>query len=136
MSDKKTESKEQGDIHGSGTFQGGIRALLSVALYSTIGVVLGHYIGRWGEDLDRGAQGMSTMLGRIVGGVGLGGLAAYVSLRNAAEDEQARNDLMKENAVLQERVKILETRPPAAQVDMAIAEHEGTVQPALLEKAV
>lgn len=134
MAGTKTEKEEARDIHQSNTFYNGVRALLSIGIYAGIGAIVGHYIGRWGEEVDRAGRGMSTVLGRWIGGVGMGGLAAYVSLRGAAEDEQKRDQLKEQNTVLETRLKDLEARLPAEQIQHA--EHSGTVAQEALEKAV
>lgn len=137
MRTMETERTEQRDVHQSNTFYNGVRALLSIGLYTAIGVFLGHYIGRWGEEVDRAGRGMSTLLGRWMGGVGLGGLAAYTSLRGAAEEEHGRENLIRQNAHLEERIKQLEERnAPKEKVHSQESEHDGKVVKAELDKAV
>jgi|GEM_PF-4044490 len=131
----ENEKRDTNDIHASTTFNGGVRALLSIALYAGIGAVIGHYIGKWGEEAERGSKGLSTLLGRWIGGVTMGSLAGYVSLRGAAEEERKRDDLSEKSAVLEARLKDIEAYHPKGQVQASDAEHHGALSAPVLERA-
>lgn len=135
---EQNEQVKSHDVHKSSTFTNGVRALLSIAVYGSIGVIAGHFLGRWGEDVERAGRGMSTQLGRLIGGLGLGGLAAYISLRGAAQEEQSRVDLIEKNAALEAQLKLLEENPqqPKVLVQPTQAEHAGMVESPALEKAI
>lgn len=102
---------------------GGERALLSIALYTTVGAVLGHYVGRWGENVSHAGKGPSVLVGRVLGGVGLGGLAAYVTLSGVADKYLIQRTAASRDAMLP---PILGTvAVPALLMDAASAEYQG-----------
>jgi hypothetical protein len=133
---EKEQDIDTGELHRSDMFSSGVRAVLSTVFFTAVGAVVGHFIGRWGEDVKRAESGMSAMLGRWITGGLFGGLAAYVSLRGSAEQEHRRGKLEEKNAQLEQRIKSLEAQLPEQRVHSSAAEHHGMIASPSLEKAL
>lgn len=136
VTETKQEAIENKELHRSNTFSGGARALLSVAVFGTLGALVGHYLGRMGEERHI-VKGMSATVSRILGGVGFGGIAAYVSLRDAAKNEITHERALHEKTVA-EVLRDVETTAQQAEerVEATSVVPAGKVLATSLEKAL
>jgi hypothetical protein len=108
------------------------KALFSTALFGAIGALVGGFFGKLGEDHIYQGKGLSVLVGRWIGGLGMGGLTAYVTFKEALRKPEPQA------APAEPVARQVETAPPqpvtgVSRVETAQAEHVGQVEAASRE---